>query len=119
MLLNLLQKILKLLNFKNSKKFDIDNVELIRIAVKKGKYSFGIENDFHHNIDDTFIVSWKYGIQKIMFGLCMSNDNGSNYNILYILVECADNISLICYKLLPLFRWLNHWLRILEGVTNL
>ena len=85
---------LKLLNFKKiRKKFDIDNVELIRIAVKKANIHFGIENDFHHNIDDTFIVSWKYGIQKIMFGLCMSNEQRLELQHPLYTVECADNIS--------------------------
>ena len=88
------ENILNLLNFRKiRKRFGIENIELIRIAVKKANIHFGIENDFYRNIDDTFIVSWKYGIQKLMFGMCMAGEQRLELEHPLYTVECADNIS--------------------------
>lgn len=54
------------------KRFSINNVELIRKAVDKANIRFGIEG---RKEDDTIYVSWKNGIRRIMFGICMSGED--------------------------------------------
>ncbi|MBW8683817.1 exodeoxyribonuclease V subunit gamma [Chitinophaga rhizophila] len=53
------------------KRFGINNVPLIRHVVDQANIRFGI---YGAKEDETFLVSWKYGIRRIMFGICMSGD---------------------------------------------
>ncbi|PWV49639.1 exodeoxyribonuclease V subunit gamma [Chitinophaga sp. S165] len=53
------------------KRFGINNVPLIRAVVDQANIRFGIHGAKE---DETFLVSWKYGIRRIMFGICMSGD---------------------------------------------
>ncbi|MES2890743.1 MAG: exodeoxyribonuclease V subunit gamma [Bacteroidota bacterium] len=53
------------------KRFSVTDIPLIRDAINKANIRFGIANE---NADDTQYVSWKYGLQRIMFGICMSGD---------------------------------------------
>ncbi len=53
------------------KRFGINNVPLIRTVVDQANIRFGIHGAKE---DETFLVSWKYGIRRIMFGICMSGD---------------------------------------------
>jgi exodeoxyribonuclease V gamma subunit len=53
------------------KRFGINNVPLIRAVVDQANIRFGIHGEKE---DETFLVSWKYGIRRIMFGICMSGD---------------------------------------------
>lgn len=53
------------------KRFNINNVPLIRHVVDQANIRFGIHGAKE---DETFLVSWKYGIRRIMYGICMSGD---------------------------------------------
>lgn len=50
------------------KRFGITDLKLIRSAVGKANIRFGMEGDI---TDDTVYVSWKYGVQRLMYGICM------------------------------------------------
>lgn len=56
------------------KRFGINNVPLIRSVVDAANIRFGI---YGEHSDDTHLVSWKYGIKRIMYGICMSG--GAEY----------------------------------------
>lgn len=53
------------------KRFSITNPELIRKAVDMANIRFGIEGQKE---DDSIYVSWKNGIRRIMYGICMSGE---------------------------------------------
>lgn len=50
------------------RRFDITDLQLIRSAVAKANIRFGMEGDV---ADDTVYVSWQYGVQRLMYGICM------------------------------------------------
>lgn len=50
------------------KRFGITDLQLIRSAVAKANIRFGMDGDV---VDDTIYVSWKYGVQRLMYGVCM------------------------------------------------
>lgn len=53
------------------KRFGINNISLIREAVNLANIRFGIEN----NLDDESVyVSWRYGLKRIMMGICMGDE---------------------------------------------
>lgn len=53
------------------KRFGITNLPLIRRVVNRAGIRFGMEGDRE---DDTVYVSWKYGIERIMYSVCISGD---------------------------------------------
>lgn len=53
------------------KRFGITDLQLIRSAVARANIRFGMEGSI---IDETLYVSWKYGIQRLMYGICMLGD---------------------------------------------
>jgi len=53
-------------------RFSITDLELIRRAVDKANIRFGIAGKKE---DDTIYVSWKNGIRRIIFGVCMSGED--------------------------------------------
>jgi len=58
------------------KRFSISDLDLIRRAVDKANIRFGIEG---RKEDETIYVSWKNGIRRIMYGVCMSGED--EYNV--------------------------------------
>ncbi|GEO10950.1 exodeoxyribonuclease V subunit gamma [Segetibacter aerophilus] len=52
-------------------RFSITGTDLIRKAVDKANIRFGIEGKKE---DETIYVSWKNGIRRIMYGICMSGE---------------------------------------------
>ncbi|WP_069657997.1 exodeoxyribonuclease V subunit gamma [Arcticibacter eurypsychrophilus] len=50
------------------KRFGITDLQLIRNTVNKANIRFGMDGEL---ADDTIYVSWEYGIQRMMFGICM------------------------------------------------
>lgn len=52
-------------------RFGITDLALIRTIVDQANIRFGIEGS---TVDDTRYVSWSYGLQRILYGICM---NGS------------------------------------------
>jgi exodeoxyribonuclease V gamma subunit len=64
------EEVLQLLDFSYIReRFNIHDVPLIRKVVDAANIRFGMEGD---RDDETFLVSWKYGIKRIMYGICMS-----------------------------------------------
>lgn len=56
-------------------RFAITDTELIRKTIRKANIRFGIEGKKE---DETIYVSWKNGIRRIMYGLCMSGEEAYN-----------------------------------------
>lgn len=54
------------------KRFGLSHLSLIRKAVNKANIRFGVEG---RNEDETVYVSWKYGLQRIMYGICFSGED--------------------------------------------
>lgn len=66
------EEVLQLLDSKYIRaRFLLSDAELIRLAVDKANIRFGIEG---RKEDDTIYASWKNGIRRIMFGICMSGE---------------------------------------------
>jgi exodeoxyribonuclease V gamma subunit len=66
------EEVLQLLDSNYTRKrFSIWDLELIRKAVDKANIRFGIEG---RKEDETIYVSWKNGIRRIMYGICMSGE---------------------------------------------
>jgi exodeoxyribonuclease V gamma subunit len=64
------EEVLQLLDFSYiRKRFAINDVPLIRKVVDAANIRFGIDGAVE---DETYLVSWKYGIKRIMYGICMS-----------------------------------------------
>ena len=53
-------------------RFSVNNIELIRRAVDRANIRFGIEG---RKDDDSIYVSWKNGIRRIIYGICMSGED--------------------------------------------
>jgi exodeoxyribonuclease V gamma subunit len=70
------EEVLQLLDSSYTRKrFSITDIELIRKAVDKANIRFGIEG---RKEDETIYVSWKNGIRRIMYGICMSGEEAYN-----------------------------------------
>lgn len=64
------EKVMSLLEFSALKRqFQIHNVMLMRELVASANIRFGVTGNSE---DDTQYVSWKYGLKRLMYGLCMS-----------------------------------------------
>lgn len=78
------------------KRFGLSNLQLIRKVVDKANIRFGMEG---RKEDETLYVSWSYGIERIVYGICMSGDEEYNTcdEILYPLdiAEGGDALELI------------------------
>ncbi len=71
------ENVLQLLEFTHiRKKFDLYDIEKIRSLITAANIRFGIDGNKE---DDTNLVSWIYGIKRIMFGICMSEENLTEY----------------------------------------
>ncbi|HEX7367278.1 MAG TPA: exodeoxyribonuclease V subunit gamma [Pelobium sp.] len=66
------EEVLQLLDFGYiRKRFGISDLALIRKVVDKANIRFGAEGDLE---DDSVFVSWNYGLQRIIYGICMSGE---------------------------------------------
>jgi exodeoxyribonuclease V gamma subunit len=52
-------------------RFNIDNIDALRDVVGAANIRFGLEGEQE---DETNLVSWTYGIKRIMLGICMSGE---------------------------------------------
>src|SRR5690606_9219761 len=57
------------------KRFKIADIDLIRKAVRAANIRFGMEG---RTSDDTIYVSWKNGLNRIMYGICMLSEEECN-----------------------------------------
>ncbi len=63
------EKVISLLDFSAiRKRFQIEDLDSVRRAVESANIRFGFAGKRE---DDTDYVSWEYGLNRIMFGLCM------------------------------------------------
>lgn len=78
------------------KRFGINNVSLVRAVVDQANIRFGIHGTKE---DETYLVSWKYGIRRIMYGVCMSGDmeygNGEDSFFPLDILEGSDSLEVI------------------------
>lgn len=51
------------------KRFDLTDVAAIRKVVDQANIRFGVKGNHE---DESIYVSWKYGLQRIIYGICMS-----------------------------------------------
>lgn len=66
------ESVMQLLDFDTIRKhFQITNVDLIRRVVNDANIRHGIEGDIKN---DSIYVSWKYGLNRIMYGICVSGE---------------------------------------------
>lgn len=66
------EDVLQLLDFGYiRKRFGISDIALIRNVVDKANIRFGIDGE---TADDSIYVSWNYGLEKIIYGICISGD---------------------------------------------
>ena len=56
-------------------RFHIADIEKIRTLIDAANIRFGFDGE---EIDDTRFVSWRYGLQRIVFGMCMSGGEACN-----------------------------------------
>jgi exodeoxyribonuclease V gamma subunit len=81
------------------KRLGITNITLIRKVVNMANIRFGIEGNKEN---DTVYVSWKYGLQRILYGICMSGEEeyAIEEDTIFPLdiAEGADAKELICFS---------------------
>jgi exodeoxyribonuclease V gamma subunit len=78
------------------KRFNITDVALLRSVVDRANIRFGMEGAPD---DETYLVSWRYGIKRIMYGICMSGDievgGGANSFFPLDIIEGSDSQEVI------------------------
>jgi exodeoxyribonuclease V gamma subunit len=88
------EKLLQLLTFKSIRdRFDIYNIDLIRQAVSIANIKYGTDNDYNNSIDDTYLVSFHYGLQKIMYGMCFADSTYCQTDKELYTVEISDAVA--------------------------
>lgn len=66
------ENVVRLLDHKQvQSQFRIYDIELIREAVEAANIRFGISNEVE---DETYLVSWQYGLQRIMYGIALGDE---------------------------------------------
>ncbi|MEO5968105.1 MAG: exodeoxyribonuclease V subunit gamma, partial [Ferruginibacter sp.] len=69
-------------------KFSINNLSLIRVVLDKANIRFGINGSVS---DDTVYLSWKYGIQKLIYSISMVGNEEYNFDELgYFLIDVVE-----------------------------
>lgn len=51
--------------------FQIEDIELVKSLLLAANIRYGLTNQTD---DDTYLVSWKYGLQRMVYGICMSGE---------------------------------------------
>lgn len=78
------------------KRFQLNDVELLRELVREANIKFGTEGRVE---DETYLVSWVYGLKRMMYGVCMSGgeafENGSEAFYVLDVLEGAASLELI------------------------
>ncbi|ACU59662.1 exodeoxyribonuclease V subunit gamma [Chitinophaga pinensis] len=112
------------------KRFGINNVPLIRHVVDEANIRFGIHGAKE---DETYLVSWKYGIKRIMYGICMSGDQeygkGEEGFFPLDILEGSDSLEVIrfCHFAEVLIsaiedrkkeRSISGWVEYIEGILH-
>ncbi|MEO5890164.1 MAG: exodeoxyribonuclease V subunit gamma [Ferruginibacter sp.] len=88
-------------------RFNITDTALVRKVVNAANIRFGIEGNVD---DDTVLVSWNNGLQRILYGICMSGSTEYNNegNSIYPLdmAEGEDALELISFShFIEVLKW--------------
>lgn len=105
------EKVMNLLDFSSvRKRFKIENTELIRRVVDAANIRFGFSGKREN---DTDYVSWEYGLNRMMFGLCMSGDKeyGTGETGFYP-IDMVEGFDL--YAIIPFV----HFVRVLKDTIR-
>ncbi|MCW3091282.1 MAG: recC [Ferruginibacter sp.] len=102
------EEVMQLLDSKYIReRFSIADASLVRKVVSMANIRFGIWGNME---DDTVLVSWERGLQRILFGICMSGsteytiDNDSLYPL--DVVEGDDALELIRFShFIEVLKW--------------
>lgn len=88
------EEVLGLLSYKYIReKFGIKDLDLIQNVVVKANIRFGMENDYDDPKDDTYLVSWRYGLEKILHGICMPDEQKVENEKPFYTVETTDTVA--------------------------
>jgi len=105
------ESVLDLFDFTYVKnRFKIQSVENMRQAVREAGIFWG---DQGREEDDTYIVSWRYGLEKILYGLCIAgspNDFSINDRQLIPLDTAEGEAGMERIKLLHFYQVLSQYL---------
>lgn len=67
------EEVAQLLEFSHIRdRFSLHDTALIRRLIEDANIRFGLDGDAE---DDTRFVSWRYGLQRIVYGVCMQGDD--------------------------------------------
>ncbi len=67
------ERIARLLDFSMIRNnFKVFDIELIRHVIASANIRFGIDNEID---DETFLVSWEYGLKRIMYGIAIADES--------------------------------------------
>jgi exodeoxyribonuclease V gamma subunit len=112
------------------KRFRITDVERLRVLVHEANIRFGMDG---RREDETYLVSWTYGLKRMMYGLCLYGglEYNDGYDLLYPsdLAEGGDAWEVIrfCHFVDVLMasvksrkrdRSIGEWVRYVEEVVN-
>ena len=111
-------------------RFGLNDLSLIRKVVNQANIRFGMEGNI---ADESVYVSWKYGLERIIYGICMSGDEeyfGVQPSIFPLdMVEGANAMTLIrfCHFVQVLMDTVNerdknrdigNWVNYIQNVLN-
>jgi len=88
------EAVIQLLDFDSIKKrFGVSDVDLIRRLADEANIRHGMEGSER---DESLFVSWKYGISRIMYGICISGEElyGEGISSFYPLDSVESNATL-------------------------
>ncbi|MNU20282.1 RecBCD enzyme subunit RecC [compost metagenome] len=74
-------------------RFGIYKMDYLRSMIEQVNIRFGLENDYKDPVDDTYLVSWKYGLQQLMYGACFDGPQWYTAGRLVYTADVADNIE--------------------------
>lgn len=75
------------------KRFGIYKMDYLRRMAEQVNIRFGLENDYKKPVDDTYLVSWKYGLQQLMYGACFDGEQWYTSGREVYTADVADNIE--------------------------
>lgn len=112
------------------KRFQIENISLIRRVVDAANIRFGMEGEI---ADETYLISWEYGLKRIMYGICMSGgeEYGEGVNSFYPIDilegSAAQEVVRFCHFVEVLIdavkerkktRTINEWVQYVESILH-
>ena len=75
------------------RRFGIYKMDYLRHMIEQVNIRFGLENDYKQPVDDTYLVSWKYGLQQLMYGACFDGPQWYTAEQMIYTADVADNVE--------------------------